>query len=291
VDFFFSTGVFQFPIPVLEGPSGTIVTDTVDLMGVKNPKQQFLLCDNFTLFSGIEPDGVLGLSLPNDTFLAASVDPFYWSAFFSGQLKSPEFSFYIKPGQEFGSELTLGGVDKTRFQGPITTLPMSNTSTEFGQWIMDQTAVVINGKAVHNSTSGRPFGPQLAILDTGTAFIQTPDLQTAKDLYAAISPQIKPVGNLGSFGARCDVVDRVAVDVILKFGPKGEFAATVPKEFFNLGEFPDHPGMCETIFLAPAFDQGEPPNIWIVGSPLLKNYYTIWNGIDLTMGFAKPIHG
>ena len=27
---------------------------------------------------------------------------------------------------------------------------------------------------------------------------------------------------------------------------------------------------------------------WLIGTPLLRNYYTIWNGRDLTLGFARP---
>ncbi|KAB5576301.1 aspartic peptidase domain-containing protein [Coniochaeta sp. 2T2.1] len=258
---------------------------------------QWLLCDNYTALTGMLPDGILGIlgiGTVNFTDLVPSAMPFYWQAFFSGQLKSPEFSLFLNPGHEEDGELNLGGIDSTRFVGPITTVSLNSvTSAEVGNFILDQGAITINSKAVHNPTSVKPFVPSLVILDTGTASIQPPDNQTVQDMYAAISPEIKPIGNLGSWGTPCEVVDRVVVDVSIQWGPGRKFKATLPWEFFNLGPFPNQPQLCEAVFLTltePIFT-GEGEGVWVIGSPVLKNYYTVWDGLNFGKGFAKPIWG
>ncbi len=183
-------------------------------------------------------------------------------------------------------------MDKTKYDGPLTTVSLNTTiSAAAGAWAMDQHSVFIGGRAVLNSTSGKPFEQGISALDTGTAFIQPPNTQTTKDLYAAISSQIQPIGELGSWGAPCDVLDKFAVDVTFQFGPKGEFNATVPKEFFNLGPFPGQTRLCEAIFVAPpggSFDALPGIPVWVIGSPLLKHYFTVWDGLSYEVGFAKP---
>lgn len=274
-----------------EGPSGFVVADTVNLFGLKHTDQQFLLCDNYTTLTDIVPNGILGMATVNSSDISATATSFYWHLYYSGQLESPEFSFFMNPGHESGGELTLGGVNKERFEGPITTVALNlNESVAFQRFIMDQSAVYIDNKAVNNSTTGKPLTPAVVGLDTGTAYIQPPDLQTTQDLYAAISTEIKPVGKLGSWGARCAVLDSIAANVTFRWGPGGEFNITLPKDSFNLGPFPGQEEECEAVFVSPLkpFKTPDGKGLWLIGSPLLKNYYTIWDGLNYTMGFARP---
>ncbi len=187
--FAFSTGADQFPIPMSEGGSGHIVTDVVELNGLKSSQQRWVLGDVYAdIFANMLPDGILGMSPANASNIGEM--PFYWNLYYSGQLQSPKFSWFINPGHKLGGELTLGGVDKTKYDGPLTTIALNATiSTLAGAWAMDQRSVFIGGRAVLNSTSGKPFDLGISGLDTGTAFIQPPDAQVTKDLYAAISPR------------------------------------------------------------------------------------------------------
>ena len=65
---------------------------------------------------------------------------------------------------------------------------------------------------------------------------------------------------------------------------------TIPKEYFNLGEFPYLPGTCQTLFNSPTRQSELRYNgtgFWIIGSPLLDKYHTVWDGADLRMGWGK----
>ena len=296
VSFGFGTGVDQFPLPTYEGPNGTIVTDAVDLFGLRSLQQEWLLCDVDSILADGVPDGVLGISLVNVSYIGLyankSLMPFYWNLYYSNQLESPKFSFFMNPGHERGGELTLGGVDELRYTGSITTVPLNHTeSVENYGYFVDQSAIYVDGKMMYNASTGKPYNSALAQLDTGTAFIYPPDLQTTEALYAAISPDIKPIGTLGSWGASCEVLDSAAVDVTFQLGSRSEFNATIPKEFFNLGPFPGQTELCEAVFVAPdfPFTSTDGTLVWLLGSPLLKSYYTVWDGLNYEVGFATPI--
>jgi len=122
-----------------------------------------------------------------------------------------------------------------------------------------------------------------------------PDVATATDLYSQISSEIVQLDGIGSWGAKCEIVDKVAADFTFTLG-QGEqlFNATVPKEFFNLGPFPGMPGICQAVFehFDTNFFAGLVDNrpVWLLGAPLLKHYYTVWNALDNTLGFATPKH-
>ncbi|CAJ2512165.1 Uu.00g051800.m01.CDS01 [Anthostomella pinea] len=59
---------------------------------------------------------------------------------------------------------------------------------------------------------------------------------------------------------------------------------TLPAGSFNLGEYPGQLGICQAVFNSPGnMDAG---SLWIIGSPLLKAYYTVWDGLNHKIGWA-----
>ncbi|EON96397.1 putative acid protease protein [Phaeoacremonium minimum UCRPA7] len=122
----------------------------------------------------------------------------------------------------------------------------------------------------------------------------TPDYNTTRDLYAQIDDRFVQIDPLGAWGAPCRKMDTIAKDITITFGPSSgtRLNVTIPKRFFNLGPYPGKPGFCQAVFsnpLEPVInDDGR--GVWVIGSPLLKNYYTAWNGLDLKIGFAQTCH-
>ena len=290
----------------LEGPEpvhGNIVTDSVSVGGgLTSPNQTFLACDVYGKTLNYQPmDGIIGLGLPDASGIAASTgnssyQAFYWSLYYRGLLASPIFGWYIRPGSETGAELTLGGVDKTKFQGRMQWIDLDkNISTVAGTWIMDQPAIFLDETERFRPSQPGP-APDIAVLDTGTAFIQTPDYQTTKDLYAAISPAFEDIDGLGAWGAPCEDMEELAVDVTFTYGPPGGVQGnfTVPKEFFNLGPYPGREEVCQGLFNHPMDNTTFTPTrqkLWVIGSPLLKAYYTAWDGVQQRVGWATPTPG
>lgn len=189
----------------------------------------------------------------------------------------------------------LGGTDPSKYTGKLTTIPLSSTINNIGAWVLDNPAAYIDGAPILNSSnSNQPVGNGIILFDTGTPFLMTPDLPTATDLYAQISPDIYMLDDLGSWGANCSILDAVAVEFTFTVGPPGgELNITLPKNQFNLGPYPGLDGVCQAVFehwVEPFIDtaDGNRP-VWLIGVNLLKEYYTVWDGVAETMGFAKPV--
>src|SRR5690242_19852822 len=149
---------------------------------------------------------------------------------------------------------------------------------------MDMSSIFINAQPAINASTGQPFKPAFSVLDTGTAFIQAPDHDSARDIYAQISPQIQLIDPAGAWGAPCAVLDAVAADLTFTFGPPGGHQSnfTVPKGFFNLGPYPGLNDTCQALFnsIPPphrSYDYAENRAVWVIGSPLIKAYYTAWD--------------
>lgn len=218
----------------------------------------------------------------------------YWNLVDSGQLDSPLYSFYIPPGDIDGGEVTLGGVDDTKYEGDLEWTGCDTVASKlFGAYILDQSAIYSDGTLLNNGTSNEPIPSGWAILDTGTAFMQTPDYATAENIYAQISPNITQIDPAGAWGAACDELDAIAPDLTFTLGKAAQAVnVTIPKEYFNLGEYPGQPGTCQALFNNPSAGIGSSwffgDNAeWLVGSPLLKQYYTVWDGEDLRIGWGQ----
>ena len=137
----------------------------------------------------------------------------------------------------------------------------------------------IAGKAFKSSTSS------LSILDTGTPFLLTDRNNTAV-LYGRILPQITEIDPLGAWGAPCDLIDLIAVDLTFTFSG---INVTAPKESFNLGPYKDRKNTCQAVFSSagPLSKPGQGP-FFILDAPPLKQYYTVWDGWHGQIGFSTP---
>jgi hypothetical protein len=156
------------------------------------------------------------------------------------------------------------------------------------QWIVDVKGGHIGDFTLTNSTDA------VTLVDTGTAHMVTPDRETTQELYSRMSDQIIPLDEYGSWGAPCDVLDSAARDVTFTIGSAEQQAdVVVKKKYINVGEFPGKPGSCQGVFTDPGRVAREPINgrpAWIFGTPWLRSYYTVWNAVDRTLGFATPSH-
>lgn len=134
----------------------------------------------------------------------------------------------------------------------------------------------------------------VTLVDTGGATIITPDRETTAELYGRMSSEIRPLDERGAWGAPCGVLDRAARDVTFVLGSaERKVEAVVKREYVNVGEYPGMPGICRGVYTDPERVAREPIHgrpAWIVGTPLLRSYYTVWNGVERTLGFATPSH-
>lgn len=287
----FGTSGDTIPVSGPQRASCAIVADSVGIQGLTASEYQFVLCDqeDEAFSSQGEIDGILGLPIEG-----VSGTGLGWALYEAGLLASPLFGIYTPPGQITGGQLTLGGLDDTKYDGALTYVELNELSRPKESWVMDIQTIFIDGEQLQitSNTSDAKIGyPRaLSILDTGTAHVQAPTYQVAKDIYATISPKIFQVDPVGTWGAPCPDMEAITSDVTFLFGYDGTTQAnvTIPGKSLNLGPYPGRDNICQAAITHHRRGQvnGDGRGVWVIGSPLLKQYYTAWNGRDLQVGFA-----
>ncbi|POS73965.1 hypothetical protein DHEL01_v207645 [Diaporthe helianthi] len=271
------------------------VSDSVSIQGLTADEYRFILCDeqDSSLSDQGEIDGILGLPIEADNEAGPGLE---WALYDAGLLADPIFGIYTPPGQITGGQLTLGGVDKTKYKGDLIFVDLNKElAVERPTWILDIQTMFVDGEQlrlpVDNSTAKAPYPQALSILDTGTAHIQAPTYQVARDIYAKISPEIYQIDPVGTWGAPCAVMETIASDITFLFGYDGaatQVKLTLPGKSVNLGPYPGKEGICQGVITNSRRGQlhEDGRGVWVIGSPLLKQYYTAWDGRDLRVGFA-----
>lgn len=108
-------------------------------------------------FIAAQFDGILGMA-----FQSIAVDgavPVWYNILDQNLVSDPVFAFYLAddPNAKVGSEMTLGGLDSSRYTGAFTFLPV--TSQTYWEFHMDDMKL--------GGTSYAPKGGAKAICDTG----------------------------------------------------------------------------------------------------------------------------
>lgn len=278
---------------------GRIHSDTVTIGDVSVDKQPFFLADTYDANLGAQAlgpniEGIMGMGPPNASIIGEALgedfQPSFWSMYYAGLLPEPLFSLYLNSGEDSASgELTLGGVDSSKYTGDITWVDFNSTIVALtSEWYIDNPSFFINGQTVLNSKTNETFPGAVTLLDSGTSYILAPDYQTAKDLYASISPEIKQLDALGTWGADCAVMEKLAPELTFTVGAGNRLVnLTVPRDAFNLGESQTHKGKCQGVVLNSPEALSDLASVWVLGGPVLKGHYTVWQGERLQLGVAE----
>jgi hypothetical protein len=294
----YSTGGNAEPLAKPASAKGQVISDTVSIGGLSVKHQPFFLAEDYPTELGENPlgpniDGIFGVGPPGSSILGKqlgrNLSTTFWSLAQSGQLPKPLFGLALNSGDSSPGVLNLGGIDDSKYEGSLAYAAFNASVTAmYGQWFMNTPGFFVNQKIIKNSADNKGFSAGISIVDIGTAYIQTPDKQTAKDIYAAISPEIKMLDNLGVWGAPCEIMEDLEPELIFTIGEGDKLLnMTMPTDAFNLGEHPSHPGQCQGVILHAVEPISSEAEVWILGSPVLKPYYTVWNGESLELGVAK----
>ncbi|GJE97382.1 acid protease [Phanerochaete sordida] len=266
----FATGVGVDPV-VGDNYELTLhnATDTVTVGGVTIPNiTMYLITDQTPAFSPDPFSGIQGLG-PVASNLFAGLE---------AQGLPSLFSFYLTPKAVGNAELTLGGIDKTKYKGELT---YGNLIDPVGSesWQLNSTGITVNGKSAPGLKKLRTF-----IFDSGTSNIVLP-LADTEAVYAAISPKIKPFANEnGTYGLPCSEVHSLPAEISFTF-PSQEgkpFTLTIPSSEFSVGPFNSDPSTCQ--LLINAFQDYN-----IIGASLFKHYYSVWDLGNKRLGFAPNV--
>ncbi|KAJ7091158.1 acid protease [Mycena epipterygia] len=240
-------------------------TDTVSVGGLTVPSTSLFLITNQTAKFGIDPfSGIQGMSARAQGFFAGLIN----------QGLPSLFSLFLTPQAVGHAEMTVGGIDTTKFKGNLTfaSLPAGSSAT----WTLNSPQLSVNGKTTSVLKATRNV-----IFDSGTSNVLFPTA-TANAIYALISPNIVPhTAEPGTYGIACDLISTLPASIDITFTAQNgsPFNLTIPSSELSVGPFADNPAICQT--LINAFD-----GLSLVGGSLLKHYYSVWDVGGQRMGFA-----
>lgn len=204
-------------------------------------------------------DGILGLG-----FTSISIDgatTVFENAIQQNKLDQPVFSFYL--GDNAPGELTFGGYDEDKFEGDLNTVKLD--AATYWQITLDKvTAGDFEKKSSDKIT---------AIVDSGTSLLTGPKADVAK-IAAAVgaTPNI-----VGEYTIDCKKLDEIP-DVVFTIGGVDY---TIPGKKTVI----QAQGTCLFAFMGMDFPAPGPQ--WILGDVFMREYYTVFNYNDKTIGFAK----
>lgn len=107
-------------------------------------------------------DGIMGLAY--DTLSANHITPPFYSMLDQGLLDAPVFAVYLNNTDSDFGEVTIGGINKSRYTGDMVTIPLKRKSW----WEVELDSIILGTKTLELEVSS-------AILDTGSSWMGMPE--------------------------------------------------------------------------------------------------------------------
>ncbi|CAK0867163.1 unnamed protein product [Prorocentrum cordatum] len=229
-------------------------------------------------FGSFEFDGVLGLGLEG-----LAVDPefsFFGQMFKLHNLTDASFGYFLSRADGVPSEITFGGHDERRMASALQWAPVHRP--EFGHW-----QVRIRSVTAGNETLALcEAGDCVAVADTGTSLLGVPR-QASQRLHWLLARQVPD--NPDEIDCRRfpgpDLTFDLGDGVKLTLGPEDYSRPTAMRVVQN--KTGGSQVICRASLL-PVDGDAEVlgPKAWILGEPLLRKYYTVYDYRRQRVGFS-----
>ena len=180
------------------------------------------------------------------------------------QVDQPIFAFYLGRDNGLSGELTFGGYDSSKFEGTLNHVKLNSAT----YWQITLDAVQVGD--YKNKASGDQM---TAIVDSGTSFITGPKAEV-DELAKAVGATANIIGE---YTVNCDKISDIPDIVFVIAG--NEY--TIP----GSNTIIQAQGTCLFAFLGTYVPYPGPQ--WILGDVFMREYYTVFNYHDRTIGFAK----
>ncbi|KAM0154849.1 hypothetical protein ACHAQE_002517 [Botrytis cinerea] len=256
--------------------SGREYTDTVSFGGLTVKAQSIGAATSASGFSGV--DGILGVGpvdLTQGTVSGLNTVPTFLDNLKSqGSITSEVLGVYFKPesgsdDNDTNGELTLGGVDTTKYTGTLTYFPKATSGDASYYWGISIAGFTYGSTSLATSASG--------IVDTGTTLIYIPTSAYNKFLSAA--------------GGRTDSSSGLAVFTTkptsnfgIKFGST-TYTLTPAQYLVPTAQYSEF-GLSSGKYYAWINDGGASGVNTIIGQKFLEQYYSVFDTTNSRIGFA-----
>lgn len=247
---------------------GYISQDTLSIGDLTIPKQDFAeaTSEPGLAFAFGKFDGILGLAY-NSISVDGVVPPIY-NAIGQDLLDEPKFAFYLgdeSEDSENGGLVTFGGVDKSKYKGKITWLPVRRKA----YWEVKFEGIGLGDEFAILDGHG-------AAIDTGTSLITLPS-----GLAEIINSEIgAKKGWSGQYTVECDTRDSLP-DLTLNFNG---YNFTIGPYDYTL----EVSGSCISAITPMDFPEPIGP-LAIVGDAFLRRFYSIYDLGNDAVGLAESV--
>ncbi|GMM56907.1 proteinase A [Maudiozyma humilis] len=250
---------------------GYVSQDTITLGDLTIEKQDFAEATNEPglAFAFGKFDGILGLAY--DSISVNKMVPPFYNAVNQGAVDQARFAFYLGDNAEGsgeageGGEATFGGIDKSKYTGDITWLPIRRKA----YWEVKFDAIGLDKEFAELSNHG-------AVIDTGTSLITLPS-----DLAEIINSQIgAKKGWTGQYTVDCDTRESLPD---LSFKLDGTVFTISPFDYTL-----EVSGSCISAITPMDFPEPVGP-LAIIGDAFLRRYYSIYDLDNNAVGLAKAV--
>jgi len=205
-------------------------------------------------------DGILGLGF--SSISVGGVPTVFEEAIKQNKVDQPIFAFYLGDNQP--GELTFGGYDSSKFEGDLKYVKLEAAT----YW-----EITLDSVKAGDYSKDSDDGKITAIIDSGTSLITGPKVEIKK-LAAAVGAT---ANIMGEFTIDCAKVPDMP-DIVFTIGGT-EYTIPGPKTVIQAQ------GTCLFAFMG--LDIPDPGPQWILGDVFMRQYYTVFNYHDQTIGFAK----
>lgn len=259
--------------------SGTEYTDRVSFGGLTVTGQSIGSATRSTGFTGV--DGIIGfgpVDLTQGTVSNANTVPTFTDNLLSQGLISTEVlgvSFQPISGsdvEDTNGELTLGGVDTTKYTGTLTYYPKLASGTASPYWGISIASFTYGSTTLASSATG--------IVDTGTTLIYIPSAAYSAFLTAS--------------GGRTDTSSGLAIYTTKPTGNFGVKFGTItytltPDQYLIPTAQYANFGLTTGRFYAWITNGGTSGVNTIIGQKFLENYYSVFDTTNSRIGFATAV--
>jgi len=246
-------------------------------------------------------DGILGLGLEG---LALSP-----SFSFFGQMVSqrpsmqPQFSVFLARTDEGESSISFGGHDDKKAASDVQWVPVAKP--ELGYWQVRIHQVRIGNTVLDECADGGCY----AILDTGTSLLGAPrqvirmmHQHLSQDVLVALQGSGEGEGQVskevGTEAASKDCRQQEGSLLTFDMGLGSQSITLEPEDYFRPKPFnmtvPQNPNAwkltCRSLLLPLDLQEPIGPRTFILGEPVLRKYYTIYDWAKRRIGFATANH-
>lgn len=255
-----------FNIMYGSGPVSGFVSEDVATVGDITVKYQLMAEINNTKGLGLayklgKFDGILGLAFPT---ISVNKMPTVFENMVAQKLVDQQVvSFYLADSSGSDGEMTVGGIDSTKYTGDLVYVPL--TSETYWETKMD--SFNINGASASSTTR--------CILDTGTSLLAGPSADVKK---IAATVGAKPFFlNKAEYTIDCSKIPTLP-NIVISLGG-ANFTLTGADYTINSGS------IC--LFAMTGIDVPAPAGpLWILGDVFIRKYYTVFDWGKKQLGFA-----